>query len=144
MGLFDELITMVREAIDEVNQRDQPPSRGTSPVRPPAPTSLEEIKERIRQAQAQPQYQPQAAQQPQVRRPAAQPRPSAPAAAPGRATEARPEPPAPRTSDQPARPTAMPANERFARLLRPPQTMRELFVLKELLDRPLALRRRRH
>jgi hypothetical protein len=38
----------------------------------------------------------------------------------------------------------MPANERFARLLRQPQTMRELFVLKELLDRPLALRRRRH
>lgn len=32
--------------------------------------------------------------------------------------------------------------ERLHRLLRQPQTVRELFVLKELLDKPLTLRRR--
>ena len=31
---------------------------------------------------------------------------------------------------------------RLHRLLRQPQTVRELFLLKELLDRPVALRRR--
>jgi hypothetical protein len=42
---------------------------------------------------------------------------------------------------RPARPQLGPA--RIARLLQQPDTVRDLLVLKEVLDRPLALRRRR-
>ena len=40
-------------------------------------------------------------------------------------------------------PRQVAGGERLARLLRQPQTLRDLVMLKEILDRPLALRRER-
>jgi translation initiation factor IF-3 len=115
MGFLEDLIVIVKESVDEAKTRQaQPQQRPVAPVpaRVPAPQAVRE-----RQGRAQPLTQR------VVVEPAA-PRRPAPAAAP--------KPVAP--------PQAARGAERIARLLRQPRTVRELVVLKEILDKPLALR----
>ncbi len=120
MGFLEDLIVIVKESVDEAKTKQaQPQQRPVAPVpapaRVPAPQAVRE-----RQGRAQPLTQRVVVEPPTPRRPA-------PAAAPK--TVAPP---------QPAR-----SAERIARLLRQPRTVRELVVLKEILDKPLALRRGR-
>ena len=98
------------------------------------------VKESVEEAKGQQQARPQRATAPVLPQVRAQPltqrvvvEPAAPRQPPRR-------PPA-----APVAPVAAPVSgaARIARLLRQPRTMRELVVLKEILDKPLALRRGR-
>jgi hypothetical protein len=131
MGLLEELIILVKETIDEVSERNRERERAR-PQPSASPTGQVEIDElRARMLQQ--------------RRAAAEA-----ARAAQQAAEAPP--PAPRhhhhherrPAQAPVKAAAQPQSaERLAKLLRQPQTVRELFVLKELLDKPLSLRRGR-
>jgi hypothetical protein len=139
MGLLDELIILVKETIDEVNERNKP-----KPTATPMPQRNEEEMENLRRTLA---------------RRAAEARHVEQQAAEHAATEQHAEQERHRHTQerqrhhqkqveavhaaQVTRHVGSVDARRVARLVRQPNTMRELMVLRELIDRPLALRRGR-
>ncbi len=138
MGLLEDLIVLYKEAQDEVSQRGKPASNAPAASGQP---SINELRERMRQ---------------QARKASAQARGAKAAPAPAPEVDREAEHHAARLAERHA--ATRQAHEaaakaklataghhaRFARLLRQPHTLRDLIVLKELLDRPLALRRFPH
>lgn len=136
MGLLEELITLIKDTVEEVSEQQKQKQREASDgAAPPPRVSVEELRQRMLQ-------QRRAAAEAEAARLAAQEAAAAPPPEPPRRHahhahgHARAEPKAKHVA-QPTSP------ERLARLLRQPHTVRELFVLKEILDRPLVLRRGR-
>ncbi len=135
MGLFEELIVLVKETIDEVNERQRKKHGGQPSSQPSiSPGNQDDELARVRERLAR-----QAAQQQAER-----------ARAGAEAVSARPLPQtsAPAQSKpitKSVKPVIQPQGHqhRLARLMHRPGTLRELVVLREILDKPLALRRRR-
>jgi uncharacterized protein (DUF4415 family) len=136
MGLLDELIVLVKETIDEANERNNP--RPTSQDRPvPAQRSAEEM-EALRRSlarraaemrQAEQQAEEHAAEQERQRQLAERERHQRKQAEAAHA--------APVIHHGGAG-----YQQRIQRLMRHPNALREVIVLREVLDKPLALRRR--
>ena len=121
MGILDELIILVKESVEEARQqqrrRDAPPSAPRQAQRSP-----EEI-EHMRRALAQRAAEVHQEVPQQQKRPA-------------------PKRPEPQQIKQVAPPNKLDGRLPIRRLLRQPLSLRDLVVLKEVLDKPLALRRR--
>jgi hypothetical protein len=143
MGLLDELIILAKEAIDENTGQPKVPSPGS----PSGTVSLDDLKERLRQGQSSAQH--------QAKRQAAASRQGAPtpSAEDIRAAERKHARAAGHAAERVAEAEAAKAKaiaiahlpaERLGRLLRQPKTMREIILLKELLDKPLCMRRPRY
>ncbi len=140
MGLLEDLKNLYDEAQDEVAQRARKAQQQGVPAAGGAPT-IDELRERLRQ---------------QARRanpPAHHAKAAAPAAtseqpaAQRHATRAAERHAAERAAEKEAaraKAATHSAHERLARLMHQPKTLRDLVILKELLDRPLALRRFPH
>jgi hypothetical protein len=138
MGLLEELIILVKETIDEVNERNKP-----KPTAMPMPQRNEEERENLRRTLA---------------RRAAEARQAEEQAAEFSAAEQHAEQERHRLAQERQRHhqkqvQAVQAAQvthhvgsvdarRVARLVRQPKALREMIVLKEILDKPLALRRR--
>jgi len=125
MSLLAELIKVITEAVEEsrANQPRVPERTMAAPIdegEPEAEPEAAPVQQRVQAKRADLQRQREVA----ARTAAA--KASAAAAA--------------NTAPTSSIPRGNPGAERIARLLRQPQTMRELIVLKEILDRPLALR----
>lgn len=136
MGILEELIIMAKDAIDEANQRGK--------KRPPTPEHqrTEEELEALRQVMAERAEQARQEKE-QARREAAEQR--AEQQRQQEAQERERERQRQRQAAEAARATrAGPIDpRRIARLTRHPAALREMIVLRELLDKPLALRRPR-
>ncbi len=136
MGLLDELIVLVKETIEEANQRNNP--QPTTPSQPlPPQRSAEEI-EALRRSLA---------------RRAAEMRQAEQQAEEHAAEQERQRQLAERERHQRKQAEAVHAaqvihhggsvdRERLLRLMRQPNALREMIILREVLDKPLALRRR--
>ena len=138
MGLIEQLIMLAKESIDEANQRGR---------RPPAPVRTDEEIEALREvlatraAQARydrEQAEREAAEQ-QAQQQAEQER--------QRYAHERERQRQKQAKTVQATQVAQQAGgvdpRRIARLVRHPQALREMIVLREILDKPLALRKRR-
>jgi hypothetical protein len=142
MGLLEDLKNLYNEAQDEVAQRAKRAAQDQQGL-PGAggPPSIDELRERLRQ---------------QARRANAQARPAKAAAAEAPAEQPAAQRHAARAAERHAAERAAEKEEarvkaatasghaRLARLMHQPRTLRDLVILKELLDRPLALRRFPH
>ncbi|HEX3132042.1 MAG TPA: hypothetical protein VHX44_00500 [Planctomycetota bacterium] len=138
MGLLEELIILVKETIDEVNERNKP-----KPTAMPMPDRNEEERENLRRTLAR-----RAAEARQAEQQAAEH-----AAAEQHADQERHRQAQERQRHHQKQVQAVHAAQvtrhvgsvdarRVARLVHQPKALREMVVLKEILDKPLALRRR--
>jgi outer membrane translocation and assembly module TamA len=136
MGLLDELIVLVKETIEEANQRNNPQPTAPSQSAPPQ-RSAEEV-EALRRSLA---------------RRAAEMRQAEQQAEEHAAEQERQRQLAERERHQRKQAEAVHAaqvihhggavdQQRILRLMRQPNALREMIVLREVLDKPLSLRRR--
>ena len=140
MGLLEDLIVLYKETQDEVAQRAKRAEQPGAPASGRAP-SVDELRERQRQLNRRANAPARAAK---AEAPAAEP---ADAAAQRHAARHAERHAAERLAEKDAakaKAAAHSSHERLARLMRQPRTLRDLVILKELLDRPLALRRFPH
>jgi len=142
MGLLDELIILVKETIAEANERNNP-----RPTAMPAPQRSEEEMEALRRTLAQRAAQARHAEQQEAEE-------AAHARHAQHAEQERQRLAHERQRHHQKQAQAVKAAQvtrhvgsvdarRVARLVRQPQALREMIVLKEILDKPLALRPRR-
>lgn len=115
MGILEDIIQTIGEAMAEAQTQGKRRASDAPPQPPGEPHPYDLIK-------AQKRIQQQAAE-----------KPPSPTSAPHKSQEKTKHAPAPQVVDHRAR---------LARLLHQPQTLKELMLLKEILDKPLALRRR--
>jgi hypothetical protein len=141
MGLIEDLKNLYNEAQDEVAQRAKQAQQQQGAPAAGRPQSIDELRERLRQ------------QNRRANNPPARPARAAPAEAPADAAVQRhaarhaERHAAERLAEKEAakaKAATHSAHERMSRLMHQPRTLRDLVVLKELLDRPLALRRFPH
>lgn len=140
MGLIEDLKNLYNEAQDEVAQRAkqaQQPQGAPASGRPP---SIDELRERMRQQKARANAPASRAKAVPAEAPA---EPDALRYAARHAERHAAERLAEKEAAK-AKAATVSAHERMARLMRQPRTLRDLVILKELLDRPLALRRFPH
>lgn len=138
MGLFIELIKTIAEAIEESRGQQGAPRPPARPVAAEAEDTVEHAERRLADLRH-------AAQRP-TKTELERARAEAALRAKVEATAARAKAEARGRAALAAEHAAgrLPADpERIPRLLRQPSTLRDLVVLKEILDRPLALRRDR-
>lgn len=139
MGILEELIIMAKEAIDEANQRGK--------KRPPAPVPerTEEEIEELRQVMAERAARARQDQE-QARQEAAERRAEQQRQHEAQERERERERQRQRQAveaTRAGRTVGAVDPRRIARLARHPAALREMIVLRELLDKPLALRRPR-
>jgi hypothetical protein len=135
MGILDELIDLVKETIDEAKQRQQqtmPPQ--SSPAPAPTPHRSPEDIEALKRTLAQRAMKQRAADEAAI-----------PITSPDAKHRAKYELERARLRVQHqqeglAKVTHNPVH-RAASLLKRPETLRDLIILKELLDRPISMRR---
>ena len=138
MGLIEQLIMLAKESIDEANQRGR---------RPPAPVRTEDEIEALRESLANRAAQARFEQE-QAEREAAERH------AERHAEQERQQLTQERERQRQKQAKTVQATQvvqhtgavdarRIARLVRHPQALREMIVLREILDKPLALRKRR-
>ncbi len=137
MSLLAELIKAISEAVAEAQEQGRPraPTQGVPLPAFADPRQARGVQEPVRALDAQ-----QVAARQTIERVKATAWAAAQAAAVAANAKAKAQAQA-AVAKQRARPPVGP--DRLVRLLRQPATVRELVVLKELLDRPLALRRSR-
>jgi hypothetical protein len=138
MGLLEDLKNLYNEAQDEVAQRAKQAQQQGAPAGAGTP-SIDELRERLRQ-QSRRASPPRAAKAPAAEAPVDH-------AALRQAARHAERHAADRLAEKQAataRAATHSAHERLARLMHQPRTLRDLVILKELLDRPLALRRFPH
>lgn len=135
MGLIEQLIILAKESIDEANQR------GRRPPAAPDPNDDEDEIQTLRRTLAQRAAEARAEQE-FAKREEAQRRAELEQQ---RQAQEREQQRQRQRQTETARvtyaPTAVDAR-RIARLVRHPNALREMIVLREILDKPLALRRR--
>ena len=139
MGLFEELIILVKETIEEVNERQRKKQGEQQKQEAPSQPTVASGNQDDELARVRERLARRAAQQ-QAERAAAMARVEAEAAA------ARPLPQLqPKPITKPLKPILQQqgGHHRLAKLLHRPGTLRELVLLREILDKPLALRQRR-
>jgi len=140
MGLIEQLILLAKESIDEANQRGR---------RPPAPVrtdeEIEDLRRTLANRAAQARY-----EQEQAEREAAEQHAEQQAeqerqryALERERPRQRPKQTKTVQATQVAQQSGGVDARRIARLVRHPQALREMIVLREILDKPLALRQRR-
>lgn len=147
MGLIEEVIILIKEAIDEANQRGRPRPQQSQPRRAPPPDDAdgddldgehpytEEELEALRRSHLEAR---QAAQEAEERE-----REAARQRAERERQQALERERAQRRQAEVAAQVRMPVvTNHVARLLRQPQTLRQVVVLREILDKPVALRRK--
>ncbi len=132
MGILDELIDLVKETMDEAKQRQQPTSQPQSAPAPAPHRSPENI-EALKRTLAQRAMKQRAADEAAI-----------PVISPDAKHRAKYELERTRLRTQHqeeglAKVTHQPVH-RAATLLRRPETLRDLIILKELLDRPISMR----
>jgi hypothetical protein len=136
MGLLEEVIILIKEAIDEANQRNRP-RRPTPPPEPEQPQDDDGEIDTLRETLARRAMAVRRAEEEEERQRAMAQR---------RAEEERQQAlereRQRQRQAQAMRATAHRDLHRIAHLLRQPQTLRQVVVLRELLDKPLALRRK--
>jgi hypothetical protein len=133
MGLLEELILLIKEGIEDANERNRRAKQPAADVSAPAERSPEEI-EALRRALAR-----RAAEQ-RVAQERAEAEQQAQREERQRAEERKRQQQARRQAPPPGVVHGATDQRRIVRLLRQPQTLRELVVLREILDRPVALR----
>jgi hypothetical protein len=139
MGLLEDLIVLYKETQDEVAQRAKQAQQQGAPAAGRAP-SIDELRERMRQRDRH-------ANAPARGAKAAPAEAPVDAAAQRHAARHAERHAAERLAEKAAaqaKAATLSSHERLARLMRQPRTLRDLVILKELLDRPLALRRFPH
>ena len=141
MGLLEDLKNLYEEAQDEVAQRAKRAQQQQGLPAAGGPPGIDELRERMRQQNRRANAPARPA------RAAASEAPAEPPAAQRHAARAAERQAAERAAEKEAaraKAATHGAQERLARLMHQPRTLRDLVVLKELLDRPLALRRFPH
>ena len=138
MGLLEELIIMAKDAIDEANQRGK--KRPAAPARERSEEEIEALRQVMAERAAQTHQEQEQARQEAAERRAEQQRQHE-----AQERERERERQRQRQAAEAARATRAGAVDprRIARLARHPGALREMIVLRELLDKPLALRRPR-
>jgi len=143
MGLLEDLKNLYNEAQDEVAQRTRQAQQQSAPAAGGAP-SIDELRERLRQQNRRANPPARAVKAAPAEPPAGEsPEHAAQRHAARRAERHAAERHAEKEAAK-AKAASHGANERLARLMHQPKTLRDLVVLKELFDRPLALRRFPH
>jgi hypothetical protein len=139
MGLLDEIMRQLQEAADEARRQQQPGAPPAASNSPGQQGDAERLRRRLAQAASDKQAQRSAANEAGREHAEAQRRREQAAAA-ERAERA--EASAAQKVRRSARQAAVDAPA-LGRLLRQPTTVRRLMVFSEILQKPLALRRRR-
>lgn len=138
MGLIEQLILLAKESIDEANQRGR---------RPPAPVRTEEEIEALREVlanrAAQARYNQEQAEREAAEREAQQQAEQERQRYANERERQRQKQAKTVQATQVVQQAGAVDARRIARLVRHPQALREMIVLREILDKPLALRQRR-
>jgi hypothetical protein len=132
MSFLDELIKTIQEAVDEANGRPPRPVATSSRPTPMDSSSQDQVRERLRRRYEEARHAQSEAELAERKRSEAQQRAIADATA-AASTPAV-------VTNRPEHPFAASSASRISQLLRQPNTVREMVLLREVLDRPLSLR----